>query len=480
MMVMCREASVQSETLEPGRSLFSHRFLPFAVLTLLALCSAMHASAQTVESYASKRARAFDLFNHGKAAEALPLLDALAAQEPEDFGVLLRLSSCLLGEKSTKGNAAAHREARLRARALALKAESLGGSKHWVRNLLISLPEDGHDATWSNVVAADEAMKKGEDYFTKKKWPEALGSFRAAHLIDPHSYYAAQFAGDVYFHWGELEEAVYWFSLATRIDPDVEAAYRYGGDALIELGRLDEGKEKYIEGIIADPYKAHSWEGIKKWASLTHTTLGHPRIAPPNILPGSDTSASPSTLPNPSNMRNGASSWSAYEAARAEWKKERFAKEFPGETVYRRTLREEADALNQVATAAEQQVREGLVESLSPPLRDLLKLREEGLVEAYVLFRRADDGISEDYENYRDANREKLRRYLNEWYIHQEKLPYAGGGVRSPNNAVPSRTSVAPSSIATSKSWDIPIDRTGREIPSFSFNSSRSSLKRLK
>lgn len=414
---------MRSESVEGGRSLFSHRFLTLAVLTVFVLCTATHASAQNVESYASKRARAFDLFNQGKRAEALPLFDALTAQEPEDSGVLLRFSVCLLGDKSTKGNVPASREVRLRARALVLRAESLGGSKSWARKLLVSLPEDGHEATWSNLVAADEAMKKGEAYFEKKKWAEALGTFRAAHLIDPQSYYAAQFAGDVYFHWGEWEEAVYWFSLATQIDPDVEIAYRYGGDALIKLGRVNQAKEKYIDGVIADPYTSHSREGIENWAKLTHAMLGHPRIAPPNMLPGSGTSASPSAIPDPSNMRNGASSWSAYEATRAKWKMERFAKEFPGEKVYRRTLVEETDALNQVATAAAHQVSEGLVDSLSPPLSYLIKLNEEGLVESYVLLRRADDEISEDYEKYRDANREKLRRYLNEWYIHQEKSP---------------------------------------------------------
>jgi tetratricopeptide (TPR) repeat protein len=422
-MTLCTEAFMQNESLDPGRSFFSHRFVQLAVFTLFVLCSATHAAAQTPESYASKRAHAFDLFNHGKTAEALPLFDALAAQEPEDSGVLLRLSVCLLRDKSTAGNSAASREARLRARALVLRAESLGASESWARKLLASLPDDGHEATWSNLVAADQAMTKGEDYFTKKKWAEALGSFRAAHLIDPHCYYAAQFAGDVYFHWGEWEEAVYWFSLATQVDPDVETAYRYEGDALVKLGRVIQAKEKYIDGIIADPYTSHSWEGIENWAKLTNTMLGHPRIAPPNMLPDSGTSASLSAISDPSKMRNGASSWSAYETTRAYWKRERFAKEFPGEKVYRRTLREETDALNQVATAAEQQVREGLAESLSPPLTDLLKLREESLVEAYVLFSRAGDGISEDYEHYRDAYREKLRRYLDEWYIHLEKSP---------------------------------------------------------
>src|SRR5712664_2655025 len=48
---------------------------------------------------------------------------------------------------------------------------------------------------------------------------------------------------------------------------------------------------------------------------------------------------------------------------------------------------------------------------------------------------------------------------------------------RCPNSAVPTRTSVAPSSIATSKSWDIPIDRTGNATPSFLAKSSRNSRK---
>jgi tetratricopeptide (TPR) repeat protein len=423
VMAMCTEASMQNESLAPRRSSSTHRFLLFAVFTLFVLCITTHAASQTAESYASKRARAFAIFNQGKNAEALPLLDALATQEPDDAGVLLRLSTCILRDNSTKGNATTRREARLRARDLALRAQSLGGSKSWARKLLVSLPEDGHEATWSNLPAADEAMKKGEAYFQKEKWPEALRTFRAAHAFDPQCYYAAQFAGDVYFHWGAWESAAHWFSLATQIDQDVETSYRYAGDALAKLGRMPEAMEKYVEGIVADPYQEHSWEGIENWARNTHTLLGHPRIAPPNILPDSNAGVSPSNLSDSSNTRDGSSSWSAYAATRTEWKNGRFAKEFPREKVYRRTLAEEADALNHVATAAAHQVSEDLVDALNPSLRDLLKLREEGLLEAYVLFRRADDEISEDYEKYRDANREKLRRYLNEWYIHQEKSP---------------------------------------------------------
>src|SRR6266403_672198 len=51
---------------------------------------------------------------------------------------------------------------------------------------------------------------------------------------------------------------------------------------------------------------------------------------------------------------------------------------------------------------------------------------------------------------------------------------------RTPTIAVPTRTSVAPSSIATSKSCDIPIESTGSARPSLFVKSSRSSRRRLK
>jgi hypothetical protein len=38
-------------------------------------------------------------------------------------------------------------------------------------------------------------------------------------------------------------------------------------------------------------------------------------------------------------------------------------------------------------------------------------LNEAGLIEAYVLFVRPDEGIGRDYAAYRKANREKLKQY---------------------------------------------------------------------
>lgn len=48
-------------------------------------------------------------------------------------------------------------------------------------------------------------------------------------------------------------------------------------------------------------------------------------------------------------------------------------------------------------------------------IANLLKLHREGLLEAYILLAQPDDGIVRDYEEYRKNNRDKLRRYLNEY-----------------------------------------------------------------
>jgi len=51
---------------------------------------------------------------------------------------------------------------------------------------------------------------------------------------------------------------------------------------------------------------------------------------------------------------------------------------------------------------------------------------------------------------------------------------------RSPKIAVPTRTSVAPSSMATSKSCDMPMERVGSATPHFFASSSRKAASRRK
>ena len=61
------------------------------------------------------------------------------------------------------------------------------------------------------------------------------------------------------------------------------------------------------------------------------------------------------------------------------------------------------------------QQKAGEIKQLSKDLQLLVRIEEAGLLEAYVLFGRADEGVARDYNEYRKANRDKLRRYLVEY-----------------------------------------------------------------
>jgi hypothetical protein len=57
------------------------------------------------------------------------------------------------------------------------------------------------------------------------------------------------------------------------------------------------------------------------------------------------------------------------------------------------------------------------VKSLSPSLAKLKKLNDEGLLEAYILLARPDQGIAQDYPAYLRQGRDKLRRYVVEYIL---------------------------------------------------------------
>lgn len=105
----------------------------------------------------------------------------------------------------------------------------------------------------------------------------------------------------------------------------------------------------------------------------------------------------------------------AYSLDRALWRGDRFQKEFPDEKEYRHSLKEEAEAFSKAAVTAEELQANHDVENMNPALTTLLKLKEEGMIEAYVLISAADDGIGKDYVSYRAAHREIIHRYIAEY-----------------------------------------------------------------
>jgi hypothetical protein len=54
---------------------------------------------------------------------------------------------------------------------------------------------------------------------------------------------------------------------------------------------------------------------------------------------------------------------------------------------------------------------------LNPSLAKLKKLDEEGLLEAYILLARPDQGIAQDHPAYLKQSRDKLRRYMMQYVV---------------------------------------------------------------
>jgi hypothetical protein len=54
---------------------------------------------------------------------------------------------------------------------------------------------------------------------------------------------------------------------------------------------------------------------------------------------------------------------------------------------------------------------------LDTPLRFLMNVQKAGYLEPFVLFNRANQELIQDYASYRSADREKLRRYLDEFVV---------------------------------------------------------------
>ena len=380
-----------------------------------------------------EREQAFALFQSNNFVAALPLLEKLAEASPSDPHILSRLGFALYATSQTEKDPALRQKSRERAHQILLKSQSAGDDSNLTKIALESLSRnDPPPISFSNRKAADSEIRKGEEAFVRGELDQAIEAYKRALELDPRLYEAALFAGDVEFkkasrstdqsfrdeHFGQ---AGLWFAKAIAIDADRETAHRYWGDALEALGKSDEARDKFVEAIIAEPYGNRSYVGLTQWADRHQIRLGHPRIdVPTNVSskkPG-EISITVDDLALKGSDNDGSAAWLMYGIARSPWmdkkdgaRSEKFARAFPRETAYRHSLAEETEALRSVVESVQVQTKEKRATKLTPSLQNLMKLSEAGLLEAYVLFARVDEGISRDYLAYRQSNREKLRQY---------------------------------------------------------------------
>jgi len=372
---------------------------------LIALVVSAFAQVQDPE-----RRRAFELYDANNLTAALPLLEKLATANPNDVAVLSRLGFAIYAGSSTEKDPAARNRLRQRARDTLLRARSLGDNSNLTNMALDALESpDSTNVPFSRIQAAEAAIREGEAAFVRGDMDQAIAAYRRALESDPRLYDAALYAGDAEFKKAHnssdpnfrndhFNAAGVWFAKAISINPNRETAYRYWGDALDAQGKMVEARDKFVEAIIADPYNRNTYVGLTQWAQRHKAQLGHPKIEPPNGPPAA-------------NSADGSSNWTAYTLTRAAWLKTEFFKNYPAEKEYRHSLKEEASALSAVAAACARDLQAGKVKTLEPSLTILVKLAQDGFLEAYVLFARPDQGIARDYAAYRAVAREKLKQY---------------------------------------------------------------------
>jgi len=379
------------------------------------------AAAQTQDP--AERQHAIDVYNSQNMVAALPLLEKVALAYPDDPVVLSRLGFALYSNSVEEKNPAIRQKMRDRARSILLKSRSLGDDSNLTKMVLDALSgPDKSQIPFSNIQAAEAAIREGEAAFVGGELDQAIAAYKRALEADPGLYDAALFAGDAEFKKGynstdpqfrsdHFNAAGVWFGKAIAINPDRETAYRYWGDALDAQGRTNDARDKFVEAIITDPYSRNPYVGLTQWAQRHRVKLGHPKIEPPvsaTNQPGQSTVIiDPRTL----DATDGSINWSIYALTRSAWLKSEFFKNYPAENEYRHSLKEEAAALRLVAEASARDLQSGKVKTLEQSLALLVKLNEDGFVEAYVLFAHPDRGIARDYQAYRSTNREKLRQY---------------------------------------------------------------------
>jgi tetratricopeptide (TPR) repeat protein len=395
--------------------------LHFAALSALLLIYPAPTLAQGRPDYEAELKRALELVQAHKMPEAAPILEKLHAAKPDDVVVLESLAHTISVIATAEKDPEKRKKEFLRARSLAERAKELGANSDRIQFMLEYIPADGNmpmPVAGEKRSPAEDALLEGEAAFAKGEMDRAIEHYERALKLEPKLYEAPLFIGDAYYKMGKNDKAYESYARAVAIDPDRDTAYRYWGNVLMRDDKLKEAKEKLIEGVIAQPYTRATWQFLWNWADLSKLQLSQPRIDIPTSSVQKKDDKNIEVFVNPSEKKDGTDAWMIYSIGRAAWMtKEKFSEAFPNENKYRHSLREESESLRVAAESVEGQLKEGKLKesSLDVSIANLLKLHREGLIEAYVLLALADEGIARDYGEYRKNNRDKLRRYLNEY-----------------------------------------------------------------
>ncbi len=386
----------------------------FCAAVTIIFAAFFSATAQTDRELGEATVKALTLFEQQRFAEAIPHFEIVVKAIPDQAQARFMYGFCLIAKSKQISDTREAKELSAKALEQFVKAKELG-LKSEENDQLIALlsgkPAPAARPMYSANKEAEKHMMEGESHFAQSNYDKAIKSFEKALALDAKIYQAAVSGGDAYVGKSDWENAEKWYQRAIAIDPMRETAYRYSATPLMKQKKYDLARDRYIEAFITEPYSRMSPRGIGQWADVTEAELGHPVIDVPEVTFDSAGKAVPKTAISAEDAS--AKPWLAYLAAREIWKKEKFAKLYPKAAAYRHSLSEEAEAIRDAIAAAKVQ------KSPNKQFDLLAKIDADGLLEAYILLARPDDGIVEDHAEYLTNNRPKLRKYVVDYVIHK-------------------------------------------------------------
>lgn len=378
-----------------------------AGLFIIQLAIAFVSAQNSKDSIAAERAKAIAFVEANRYLDAFPILEKIAPSLPDDADVWTHFGIALATRSGTLNDPAQRKFERKRAYDALTKAKKLGTQNVMALHFLDQLPPDGGDDDNLSTLdpKVEQALREGEAFFGRGEYDKAFASYEKAHKLDPKNYEAVLFMGDSLYAANKYSESEPWFAKAAALDPNREMAFRFWGDALLFQDKVKEATAKFIEAFIADPYSRNAWENINKLTRKANKQFDVKGLFPP----GTDDFGAITLDPSQLSEKDGTKFWLKYIETRDAWRKDASKR---ANAYYRRSLNEEVAALHAVADAASAAIKSRQLKDPHHSIKNLIELRDRNLTEPYVLFFLANEEIARDYEDYRAANRERLRQFL--------------------------------------------------------------------
>src|SRR5437870_4845523 len=214
-----------------------HLPVRITLLVLAALAFSLGPFTTTLAAQDADRERALALYEASNYLEALPLLEKLAAANPNDIVILSRLGFALYASGTTVKDPADRQRILARAREVLERSQAAGDDSNLTKIALEGLRAGNTgEGSFSKIRQAEAAMREGEDAFVRGDLDKALAAYQRALSFDPHLYEAALYAGDMEFKKGynstdaqfrsnAFDRAGAWFANAIAIDAKSGSPY---------------------------------------------------------------------------------------------------------------------------------------------------------------------------------------------------------------------------------------------------------------